>query len=76
MIQSDRERDELVIRFHEARRRIELYRRKLTEQGLADDEIERALDPTRSFYAQFADEINACDGGHQSQAPRCLRQRH
>lgn len=59
MIRNESEYQEALSRLEEERKRLEEHRGRLAEMGLKDDELKRALDPLRSFYLQFEEEVQS-----------------
>jgi DNA-directed RNA polymerase specialized sigma subunit len=59
MIRNDNELKEAVARLREEAQRLDAYHAKLAEQKLGEAEIERALDPLRSFHLQLAEEVES-----------------
>ena len=59
MIRNESEYQEATRRQREELERLEQYRERLAEAGLSEPEIERALDPLRSFHLQLAEEIES-----------------
>ena len=59
MIRNESEYQEATRRQREEQERLEQHRQRLIEAGLSKPEIERALDPLRSFHLQLAEEIES-----------------
>ena len=57
MIRNDREYAEAVERLRQEQQRLETQRRELQAVGLDERQIERALNPMRSFHLQLAEEV-------------------
>lgn len=57
MIRNETEYREAVRRLEEERERLAQYKARLVEMRLAADEVQRALDPMRSFHEQLAEEV-------------------
>jgi hypothetical protein len=57
MIRNETEYREAVRRLDEERERMAQYKARLEEMKLAADEVQRALDPMRSFHEQLAEEV-------------------
>lgn len=56
MIRNENEYKEAVSKLQEEARRIDLQQRELVKMGLSPEEIERALDPVKSFHLQLIEE--------------------
>lgn len=59
MIRNEAEYQEAVKRLADEQARLKAQRAQLTEMGLSKDEIKRAIDPLRSFYEQFKEEVES-----------------
>jgi DNA-binding XRE family transcriptional regulator len=59
MIRNEPEYQEATRRQREELERLEQHRRRLEAAGLTAEEVERALDPLRSFHLQLAEEIES-----------------
>ena len=59
MIRNESEYQEATRRQREELERLEQHRRRLEAAGLTAEEVERALDPQRSFHLQLAEEIES-----------------
>ena len=59
MIHNDSEYRKAVSRLSQEKELIQKHELTLQEIGLSDDQIERALAPMRSFYAQLNEEANS-----------------
>jgi ribosome-binding protein aMBF1 (putative translation factor) len=59
MIRNEHEYQEAVRRLHEERRRLREHQERLEHTGLASDEVQRAVDPLRSFHEQLAEEVES-----------------
>jgi len=59
MIRNESEYQEATRRQREELERLEQHRQRLVEAGLTEPEVERALDPLRSFHLQLAEEIES-----------------
>jgi DNA-binding XRE family transcriptional regulator len=59
MIRTDAEYRDARQRLDEDRRVIDAQRSRLTEMGLASDEVARALEPSLSFHEQLMEEVEA-----------------
>lgn len=59
MIRNENEYREAVRRLDEEKARLEQHRDHLTSMGLSADEVKTALDPMRSFHAQFKEEVES-----------------
>ncbi len=59
MIRNESEYQEATRRQREELERLDLHRGRLVAAGLTADEVERALDPLRSFHLQLAEEIES-----------------
>lgn len=57
MIRNETEYREAVRRLYEERERMAQYEARLKEMRLGADEVQRALDPMRSFHEQLAEEV-------------------
>jgi hypothetical protein len=57
MIRNESEYQEAVRRTQEEKRRLSDHRKRLEGMSLSSEEIERALDPLRSFHLQLEEEI-------------------
>jgi DNA-binding XRE family transcriptional regulator len=57
MIRNESEYQEAVRRTQEEKRRLSDHRKRLEAMKLSSEEIERALDPLRSFHLQLEEEI-------------------
>jgi DNA-binding transcriptional regulator YiaG len=57
MIRNDTKYQETVRQVAESKKRVEAHRVQLESTGLSPEEIKRALDPLRSFYLHFEEEI-------------------
>ena len=57
MIRNETEYREAVRRLDEERERMAQYKARLDEMKLAADDVQRALDPMRSFHEQLAEEV-------------------
>jgi len=57
MIRNETEYQEAVRRLTEEKKRLEAHKERLAETGLTAPEVKRALDPLRSFQAQWEEEI-------------------
>jgi hypothetical protein len=58
MIRNENEYGEAVARLRDEEARLSEHKAKLVEMGLGPDEIERALDPFRSFHLQLREEVD------------------
>jgi DNA-binding XRE family transcriptional regulator len=59
MIRNESEYQEATRRQREELERLEQHRARLVDAGLNAQEVERALDPLRSFHLQLAEEIES-----------------
>lgn len=59
MIRNEAEYQEAVRRQTEERKRLAEHEARLARAGLSADELQRALDPLRSFHAQLDEEIES-----------------
>ena len=59
MIRNETEYQEAVRRFQEEAARLDDQRQNLSEEGFDASEVQRALDPFRSFHDQLAEEIES-----------------
>jgi hypothetical protein len=59
MIRNETEYKEAVARLVEERGRLEDHRGRLKDTGLADEEIQRVIDPMESFHLQLAEEVES-----------------
>ena len=59
MIRSESEYQEALSRLEAERTRLEDHRARLSELGLGEAEIKRALDPLRSFHMQLDEEVQS-----------------
>jgi len=59
MIRNESEYQEATRRQREELERLELHRGRLVAAGLTAEEVERALDPLRSFHLQLVEEIES-----------------
>jgi DNA-binding XRE family transcriptional regulator len=59
MIRNETEYQEALSRLEAERQRLDLYRAHLSEMGLTDEELKRALDPLRSFHLQLVEEVES-----------------
>ena len=59
MIRNESEYQEATRRQREELERLEQHRGRLQAAGLAAEEVERALDPLRSFHLQLTEEIES-----------------
>jgi DNA-directed RNA polymerase specialized sigma subunit len=57
MIRSETEYQEALRRMEQDRKVAAAQREALTTAGLSDEEVERAMEPLRSFHAQLEEEI-------------------
>jgi DNA-binding XRE family transcriptional regulator len=57
MIRNESEYQEAVRRIQEEKRRLADHRKRLEEVNLSGEEVERALDPLRSFHLQLEEEV-------------------
>lgn len=57
MIRNETEYGEAVSRLRDEEGRLTEQKAKLVEMGLASEEVERALDPFRSFHLQLREEV-------------------
>ena len=72
MIRNEREYKEAVKRLQEERRRLKNHAVKLKDLGLAKKEIKRAMDPMRSFYEQFAEEVEGYEKLKRGEIPETV----
>jgi ribosome-binding protein aMBF1 (putative translation factor) len=59
MIRNEKEYQEAAARLEAERRRLEEHRAKLSEAGLAKDEVKRVMDPMVSFHLQLQEEVES-----------------
>lgn len=59
MIRSEKEYKEAVDRIRQEKSRLERQENELKSMGLGPNEIERALDPMRSFHQQLEEEVRS-----------------
>ncbi len=59
MIRNEPEYQEALGRLAEERKRLEEHRGRLAELGLKSDELDRVLDPFRSFHVQLEEEVES-----------------
>jgi|SRR5688572_6185867 len=59
MIRNETEYREAVKRAREEKKRLSEFQKRLRGQGLAPDEIRRAMDPIHSFHLQLTEEIES-----------------
>jgi len=58
MIRNETEYGEAVSRLRDEQARLAEQKAKLVEMGLSSEEVERALDPFRSFHLQLREEVD------------------
>jgi DNA-binding transcriptional regulator YiaG len=59
MIRNENEYQEAARRLRDELERLADHRKRLEEMGLAGDEVQRAVDPLRSFHEQLAEEVES-----------------
>ncbi len=59
MIRSETEYQEAVRRHQEERARLAQHRQRLKDAGLSRSDLQRAMDPLRSFHLQLEEEIQS-----------------
>ncbi|MFZ5632654.1 MAG: helix-turn-helix domain-containing protein [Bacillota bacterium] len=57
MIRTEKEYQEMVQRLEQDREYIKLQKEKLQELGLAEEEVNRAMEPALSFHEQLKEEV-------------------
>ena len=81
MIHNEKEYTEAVNRLAEEHARLSLYRKRLTEEGLSAEAVQRVVDPMESFHLQLKEEVESYErlkrrelakrlGVHESQVSR------
>lgn len=69
MIRSDTELEDTRAKLREQESRVGEYSRELEKDGLANADIERALDPVRTFADQLRDQIRAYECIRRGELP-------
>jgi len=59
MIHNEKEYVEAVSRLSEENARLSLYRKRLMEEGLSADAVQRVIDPMESFHLQLKEEVES-----------------
>jgi DNA-binding XRE family transcriptional regulator len=59
MIHNEKEYTEAVNRLAEEHARLSLYRKRLTEEGLSAEAVQRVIDPMESFHLQLKEEVES-----------------
>jgi hypothetical protein len=59
MIYNEKEYVEAVSRLSEENARLSLYRKRLMEEGLSADAVQRVIDPMESFHLQLKEEVES-----------------
>lgn len=59
MIRNEAEYQEASARLAQERKRLAEHRARLTQTGLAEDEIQRVIDPMESFHLQLEEEVES-----------------
>jgi len=59
MIHNEKEYTAAVNRLAEERARLSLYRKRLTEEGLSAEAVQRVVDPMESFHLQLKEEVES-----------------
>ena len=59
MIHNEKEYTEAVNRLAEEHARLSLYRKRLKEEGLSAEAVQRVIDPMESFHLQLKEEVES-----------------